>query len=137
MALYVYQIADGVLVSWSPNYDGQVASIQELDAKGLTVATGLPALDETHRWDAATRTVVTVTPPVQPRPINSGIWIMRFTAAEFAGINASSDANLRHFLFALNHTIQIDLNDPLIAQAVNLCAALGLIDPSRVAEIMA
>jgi hypothetical protein len=136
MALYVYQIADGKLVSWSPDDDCQVASTEELTAKGLEVAAGLLALDSTHAWDAATKSVVVVSVPVLPRPINTGIWIMRFTAAEFDAINASSDANLRHFLFALNHTIQIDLNDPIIEQAVNLVASLGLIAPSRVAAIM-
>ena len=73
MAIYVYTTATGALYSWAPNDTDPVADAQTLAANGLTAVSGLPALDPSHAWDPATKTVISVTPPPAPKPIDTGV----------------------------------------------------------------
>ena len=100
MALYVYNTESGELYSWSPGDTDPVASNDELAAAGLTAVTGFPALDDTHAWDPATKSVVEVTPPPKPAPILTANWILRFTPQEFQAINNSTNAVVQQFMYA-------------------------------------
>src|SRR5882672_4974493 len=127
MALYVYKIADGSLMSWSPNDSDPVASDTVLTAKGFAKTTGLP-LDDTHAWDAPTHSVIVVTAPTPIRFLSVFDFANRFTPAELAAIRASANAGVQKFVFmlplALNLTI--DLNSPVITQVMTLLVAQGL-----------
>lgn len=137
MPVFIYRVADGSLYSWSPDDGGQVASDADLTANGLAKTTGPDAIDAGHDWDAATKTVVAVTPALPSKTIGTGPWIMRFTPAEFQAITASADPTLAQFMFALNHTTQVDLNDPIMVNGVNYLVSINLLQSSRVAAIMA
>jgi hypothetical protein len=63
MAIYIFQNATGVLVSWCPGDADPVAPQSELEERGVTAVKGLPALDETHIWSQGQRTVISI-----PRP---------------------------------------------------------------------
>lgn len=136
MAGYTYKIADGSLYSWNSGDSDPVADATTLAANGMAHVSGLPALDASHVWDAPTKTVVTVTPPTAPRPIATGSWILRFTPQEFQAISGSSDATVQQFMYALNHTTQIDLSDPAIVSGVNYLVSVNALQSSRVASIM-
>ena len=137
MAIYVYQITDGSLYSWCPSDDDPVADDATLEANGFDKVIGLPPLDASHAWDASTLTVLEVDPPPTPKPIATSTWIMRFTPDEFAAINVSTDPQVVQFMYSLNHTTTIDLNDPNIVSAVDYFVTAGLLDAARVPEIMA
>jgi hypothetical protein len=137
MAIYVYRTSDGSLYSWAPNDTDPVADAATLAASGLAVVSGLPVLDSSHAWDAVTKTVVSVTPPPVPKPITTGKWIMRFTPQEFQAINTSADPQVQQLMYALNHTTDIDLSDPLITNGTAYLVAINLLQSSRVAAIMA
>lgn len=137
MALYVYAVADGSLVSWCAGDNDPVAPDEVLAARGLAAVRGLPPLDETHAWDASTKTVIEVTAPSTPKLIPTFEFILSFTAAENAAIRASSDPNVQHLLFALTVAQQIDLNSTTIEQGVGYLAAIGLLTQDRAAAILA
>lgn len=137
MAVYVYNVATGALVSWCPGDTDPVASADVLTANGLASVSGLAALDVTHAWDAATRSVVVVTAPVPPQLIQTGVWILRFTPTEFKAIMASTDPVVQQFLYALNHTTQIDLTLSQITNGVAYLITAGLLQSSRQAAILA
>ncbi|MEN6535639.1 MAG: hypothetical protein ABFD89_18390 [Bryobacteraceae bacterium] len=137
MALYVYRVADGSLFSWAPTDDSPVASAEELAAAGLALASGMPALDASHAWDAATKTVVETTPAPIPKPIGTSRWILRFTPQEFQAITASTDAKVEQFMFALEHTMQLDLSDPVIVDGIAYLVSINLLVADRVAAILA
>ena len=137
MATYVYFSATGELYSWNPNDSDPVAPADVLEANGLEVVSGLPPLDATHAWDAASATVVTVEAPVAPQPILTSIWILRFTPVEFQGIMASTDATVQQFMYSINHTTQIDLTTQQIIDGVTYLVTVGLLISERQPDIMA
>jgi len=137
MSIYVYD-STGVLVSWCPNDTDPVAPNDVLAASCLTVVSGLPPLDSTHAWDAASKTVVVVAAPVQPLWISSYQFILLFTPAETTAIRTSTDANVQHWLFALSVAQQVDLHDTSTVQpGLGYLASLGLITSARMAQIIA
>jgi hypothetical protein len=136
MALYVYKIADGALYSWSPEDDGQVADDATLAAKGLAKVVGLPPLDDTHVWDAATTTVVEIAPPVPVKNIATQEWILRFTSDEYQAIKQSTNADVGHFWFSIQCSTILNLNDQAIIDGVNLLVTNGLLDSLRIPEIL-
>jgi len=94
MAIYVYQSSNGVLASSIPDdltiaqaqAQGLLASNAVLTAKGLAAKDSLPPLDDTHTWDAATTTVITVPAPPTPHALsaiagNTGMILLRKAAA--------------------------------------------------------
>lgn len=137
MATYVYKTTDGSLYSWSPDDGGQVADADTLAANGLAVVVGLPAIDNTHAWDAASHSVVTVAAPVEPRMVDTGTWILRFTPLEFQAISASTDATVQQFMYALNHTTQVDLNSAPLINGVAYIVSISLLTAARAAVVMA
>jgi hypothetical protein len=137
MAIYVFDETTGELVSWCPGDADPVASADVLAAKGLASVPGLPALDATHAWSAAQKTVVAVPAQAVQSPIATGTWILRFTPAEFQAINASTDPQVQQFLYALNHTTQIDLSDAAVVGGVSYLVSINLLAAARVAAIVA
>jgi hypothetical protein len=136
MATYIYKSADGTLVSWNPDDQSPVASDQVLSGQGMAKTQALPPLDASHAWDPMTKTVISVTPPPDPRPISSYSFILRFTPAEAAAIKASTDAQVIHWMLALSVSPVVDLGDQVVQNGVNYLAQVGLIAQARVAEIL-
>ena len=137
MALYVYRIADGSLYSWAPDDTDPVAPDDVLAANGFALVSGLPPLDATHGWDAATKTVVAIVPPLPVVSVGTPKWVLRFTSAEMIAIRASSNPDVQHLLFALGFSQSVNMNDPIIIAGVNLLVAAGLLAQDRVAAILA
>jgi hypothetical protein len=144
MAIYVYQNTTGILVSWIPEdltiaeaqASGQLASSADLTAAGNRAKDKLPPLDETHAWDPATKTVVTVVPPTPVNLLNTFDFIMAFTPAELAGVRGSSDNEVQQFLYSLEVTQGINLNHDTIKRQVNYMVSLGLLTQTRANEIL-
>jgi len=137
MAIYVYVTATGQLYSYSPNDTDPVSSQSVLTANGLTAVSGLPQLGSTVAWDAVNKTTTTVAAPIVPQPILTGIWILRFTPQEFQAIAASTDATVQQFMYALNHTTQIDLSTPQMINGAAYLVSLNLLTSARAQAIMA
>jgi hypothetical protein len=137
MAIYVYEDATGVLVSYCPDDADPVASAADLQAKGLVAVSGLPALDQTHAWDAATRSVIVVEAPRLPRYLSTGLYILRFTTEEFVAITTNQDPDVMRMMYALGHTTQVDLNDHVVIDGANMLVAKGLLAADRVAVVLA
>lgn len=138
MALYVYKISTGALVSWSPNDDAQVASDAELASKGLAKVVGLTALDSTHAWDAPTHSVVVVAAPTLIRVMNVFDWMDRFTPAELVAIRASANAGVQKFVFMLPlaASVGVDINSGRMQTVMALLVNQGLITQARSDAIM-
>ncbi len=138
MAIYVYRQDTGELVSWCQADTDPVADAQTLATGGLVAVSGLAPLDETHIWDAASRSVVTQAAASLPLWVDSYQFIMLFTPAETAAIRASADPAVQHWLFALSVAQRVNLTDAKITQpGLAYLAGLGLIQPARVAQISA
>lgn len=137
MAIYVYNTATGALVSYCPNDTDPVSPANVLTANSLTAVSGLPALDATHAWDAASKTVVAATAPVQPVWVPTYQFILLFTPAEHAAIAASTDTTVQQLLMALQCSQQINLNDPIIRNGVTYLVAVNLLTASNAALILA
>lgn len=137
MALYVYKTGDGSLYSWSPNDSDPVAPADVLAANGMAVVSGLPAKDATHDWDATQKTVVSITTPPPTNFIDAHLFVMCFTGAESVAIKASTDAQVVRFMLMLSVAKRVDLNSATVQGGVNYLASIGLIQPARVAQILA
>lgn len=137
MALYVYRIADGGLVSWCPGDNDPVASDEELSAQGFAKITGLAALDDTHAWDTGQKNVVTVVSALRPKLVPTFNFILSFTAAENSAVRASTNPEVQHLLFALTVAPQIDLNSATIQNGVAYLVSLGFLTQDRATAILA
>lgn len=137
MAIYVYSVATGALVSWCPNDTDPVASTAQLTAAGLAAVSGLPALGPTVAWNPATHTTITVTAPTPPNIINTFDFIMAFTPAELAAIRAASNSAIQQFLFAMQVTQGVNLNSATISNSLNFLVAQTLLTAPRAAAILA
>lgn len=139
MAIYVYDNFTGVLVSYCPGDNDPVADAATLAAQNMSVAKGLPPLasDRSNFWDAATKTVVSTTPPPTPKPIKTADWLLRFTADEVQGILQSNDKVVKHFVFALGHSVDIDLSHQSMINGANYLVSTGLLTAARAAIVMA
>lgn len=144
MAIYVYQTSTGNLLSWCPDSltvaqaqsSGQVASDAYLTANGLTAVDSLPALDSTHQWSSASKTVIVVTAPTPANVIDTFDFIMAFTPTELAGIRASTDNNVQQFLFALQVTQGVNLNHTTIQNALTYLVNHSLLTQPRANTIL-
>lgn len=138
MAIYIYKIADGTLVSWNPNDTDPVAIPAQLTAQGLASASGLPALSPTVGWDAPTHTTKTIVPPPATRFLSVYSFILRFTPAELQAIRASTDSVVQYFLFVLPLALNqvVDLNDPGLASFMARLVTLALLTQPRSTTIM-
>lgn len=68
--------------------------------------------------------------------ITSSDFIYRFTAAEFAAINGSSDAVLQGFVAEVKAAPYVWLGAQLVIDGVNYCVANGYLTQSRADEIL-
>jgi hypothetical protein len=127
MAIYVYRLIDGTLVSWCPNDTDPVAGPATLTANGLASVSGLPPLDATHAWNAASKTVVTVAAPVIPLWLPTYQFILLFTPAEHAAIVSSTDQKVQQFMMAISVTPQVNLNDPVVQGAIAYLVSVNLL----------
>jgi hypothetical protein len=135
MAIYVYNIATGALVSYCPSDTDPVAAAATLAANGLAAVSGLPQLGPTVAWNAATHTTQTVAAPAVVNVVNTFDFIMAFTAVELAAIRASADPNIQQFLFALQVTQGINLNATTITNALTYLVANNLLTGQRATAI--
>jgi hypothetical protein len=141
MALYVYNIADGTLVSWGPTDSSPVASDAELAARGFAKKVGLPPLDATHVWDAPTQTVVTIVPP-KSTPGILQFW-QRFTATEREAIEnmyLSGTIGQKSAIGAFYRYVQaaggVNCDDSYIQAKVNQLETIGVLASGRAAQIL-
>ncbi len=137
MAIYVYKIADGTLVSWCQNDTDPVASPAQLAAQGLTSVSGLPPLGPTVAWNPATHTTITVVAPTPANVIDTFDFIMAFTPVELAAIRASGNNTVQQFLFAMQVTQGVNLNHTTITNALNGLVTLSLLTAPRATAILA
>jgi hypothetical protein len=137
MAIYVYQVSDGTLVSWAPNDTDPVADSGTLTAKGLASVSGLPALSPTVAWNPATHTTITVVAPTPANVVNTFDFIMAFTPAELAAIRASANNSIQQFLFALQVTQGVNLNAATITNSLSFLVAQSLLTAQRATAIAA
>jgi hypothetical protein len=138
MATYVYSIADGTLYSWNPTDTDQVASATDLTKAGLAVVDKLPALDDSHVWNAETKTVDILDVPVpKSTPIATGAWLLRFTPDEVQAIRTSTDIIVQKLVFTLSHTIQIDLAHPDVIGGINYMVGVKLLSSERLSDLLA
>jgi hypothetical protein len=136
MAIYVYNTTTGALVSYCPNDTDPVAPAATLAANGLTAVSGLPALSPTTQWSASSKTVVTVTAPVNPNWIPTYQFILLFTPAEHAAIQASTDQRVTQFLMAITTAQQINLNDPVVQNGINYLVSISLLTQANATLIL-
>jgi hypothetical protein len=137
MAVYVYNTASGELYSWSPGDDDPMAPEEDLTAAGLTAVIGLPAIDDTQAWDAVSKAVIAITPPPKPAPLLTAVWILRFTPAEFQAINNSTDAVVQPFMYALNHTTEVDLSTDTIVNGITIWSRSKCCSPRVAVQVPA
>lgn len=136
MALYVYRISDGVLISWGPGDDTPVATDEELAENGFAKVTGLAVIDETHAWDEATHTIVVVEARVRPRNIPTSRFVLAFTASELAAVRASSDPIVQQLWLAATVVPEIDMNRQTTIDGVGYLEATKLIASGRASVIL-
>lgn len=137
MAIYVFAKDTGELRAYCPNDDGQVAPADVLEAKGYDVVSGLEPQDDTHEWDAATRSVKVVPAPIRPRIIDAYQFILSFTPEEFDAIQKSPDARVRLLFAALQSVGTIDLNGKTTQQGLGYLVLVGLLAQDRMNTILA
>lgn len=142
MALYIYRISDGLLMSWSPGDNGQVADDATLAAKGFAKVSGLLALDATHVWDAPTKTVVVIA-TLHPVVSLNAFW-QRFTSTEREAIEGqfmTGTQGVKNAISAFFRYVQaagsVDLNDSYVRTKVTQLETIGTLTAGRAAVILA
>jgi len=132
MATYVYRISDGSLYSCGAD-GGQIASDSELAAKGMARVTGLAVLDQTHAWDPSTHSVISVVAPTPLRQLSVFEFANRFTGAEIAAMQVSSNNGVKKFLFMLPlaNAQTIDLNSQVVVNVMALLVSQGILSQAR------
>jgi hypothetical protein len=141
MATYIYMSSDGSLYSWNASDSDPVADDVTLATQGMAKKAGLPPLDSTHAWDAATRNVVVVAVP-KSTPQLQEFW-ERFTVAEREGIEnlaATGTQNARNqinaFLRYAHSRNVVDCNDPYVLSSVQKLETAGVLSSGRAAQIV-
>lgn len=132
MATYVYETNSGRLVSWNQGDEDQVASAEELVAKGLTAVTGHPVLDDTHVWHEESQSVVEVEAPAKPKYIDTFDFLLGFTPNEMQAMKTSQDPAIQQMVYALSVSPKIDLNHSVVKDFVGNLANKNIIKPDRV-----
>lgn len=130
MAICIYKLADGSLQSYCPNDTDQVADDAAIAAQGFGKFVG-QAIDGTHAWDAASRTVIVVAAVLKPRMLGTFDLVNTFTPAEWAGVVASANTAVKQFLFMLQCTPQLDMNNTNIPTKIQALVTLGLLTQAR------
>lgn len=137
MAICIYRNIDGSLYSFCQNDTDPVAPDNVLAANGLSKIVGTPPLDSTHVWDPATRTVLTVSAPVLPRPLSAFDFINAFTAAEWAAVLASANTGVIKARSMINAAGTLDMNNQNVATALTLFVNQGILTAPRAVAIAA
>lgn len=137
MSTYIFRLSDGANVSWNTSDADQVAPDNVLAANGLGKLVGALPLDATHSWDPITRTVIVTAPVITPRNLATFDLINAFTPAEWAGVVASANTTVKQFLFMLQCSPQIDMNNVNISSKIQGLVALGLLTQIRADAIKA
>lgn len=130
MAATWYAVVDGAgnLISTGT----VLADAATLTSRGYSTVTltGDPA---GQVWNATTKSFSAG--PGKQTSISTWAFIQRFTAAEFAGIKASTDAQVQMFLMMLQSTPAINMNDPVVQNGLQYLVALNLLTAARAATI--
>ena len=87
-------------------------------------------------WDEATQAWV-APPPPPPAPISSLDFINLFTLAEKLAAYASDAAAVRMTIGDAQAAGTIHLDDPRVADGLDLLESVGIIDAARIPEILA
>lgn len=84
-------------------------------------------------WNASTQTFS----PLPPKPVVISVWafVQRFTPAEFAAIEASTDPMVRQFLLMLQVATSITPADTVVQAGIQYLVTQGLLTAARVAII--
>lgn len=136
MAICIYKIADGSLQSYCQNDTDPVADDATIAAQGFGKYVGL-AVDNTHAWDPLSKTVIVVAAVLKPRLLATFDLINTFTPAEWAGVVASANTSVKQFLFMLQCTPQLDMNNTNIPTKIQALVTLGLLTQIRADAIKA
>ena len=109
-----------------------VASTEQLAAAGYT-AQALTGNPSGLVWTAATKTFG---PPPNPTVIATLAFIQRFTAAEYAGLVASTDPNIMFMIEQVRHGGgSIDLTGETVVQGLAYAASINLLTQARATTI--
>lgn len=128
MSWYAVFDSNGTLVSSG----SVVADDEALNAQGYTKVELME--DPTGKiWNPDEGQFEPPPPPIAY--IATWKWIQRFTAEEFAGINASADPLVKMFLMMLNTTAQLNVADPVVQNGLAYLVYLGLLSGDRAAVI--
>ncbi len=128
-------------VTWYAVVDGSgnlisagtvIADAATLAAQGYSSVTlsGDPA---GQVWNPTTRTFSA--PPAPETVLSTWAWVQRFTAAEFAAIEASTDAVVRQFLLMVQTAQTIRPQDPVVQNGLNYLVSINLLTAARAAII--
>ena len=90
---------------------------------------------DTKQWDVATQAFIDSTPP-RP-PISALAFIGLFTLAEQLAAYASDDAAVKLTIGQTQAAGTIHLDDPRVADGLDLLASVNIIAPARIPEILA
>ena len=109
-----------------------VADLTTLSEAGLS-AIQLPGDPTGQVWSPSTQTFS----PAPPKPTVLSVWqfVQRFTANEFAEIEASADPMVRQFLLMLTVAQSITPSDAVVQGGLQFLVMAGLITPARAATI--
>jgi len=107
-----------------------------LDADGSTILNWQPEWQTYRAWLADGNTPTTPPPIPQPMPVDFLQFMSLLTEQEQAALISSNDIQTKLFVAEAEGAGTIDLADPLVVQAVEYVASLGLISPSRVSAIL-
>lgn len=140
MALIVYNTTTGAIYSQNSasitvaqaQAIGSLPDNATLAGLGLAAIDGQPVLGSSagnnlvYVWNATTKSVTTG-PNTAPNWIPTYSFILLFTPAEHAAIQASTDAKVTQFMMAVSVTPQINLNDPIVINGINYLVSISLL----------
>jgi hypothetical protein len=111
---------------------GTVIDSDAIAAAGYSLQTlsGNPA---GQIWDPATKSFSA--PPIPSTVLSTWRFVQRFTPAEYAGIEGSTDAQVRMFLLMLQTSQTITVQDPVVQAGLQYLVSLNLLTSARATTI--
>lgn len=73
----------------------------------------------------------------QPRLLSPRSFMKRFSVTERVSIRESDNAYVKDFLYELNLSSDVNLDFPEVESALGLLVSLGILEESRIVDIMA
>lgn len=132
---YLYAAGDGAFLACALDAPASAfADSSVLAAKGLAAVSGQPPLDQTHAWDAATKSVKVLP---NPTALSYGQFVALFTPAETVAILESSDAQVKQFVEQARGTLAINLSDPIVVGGIGYLVSLNLLTSQRANQVLA